>query len=40
MDTPAVGVAGVWINGVRSIGADGVVADCGRPGKLLRDFAD
>jgi hypothetical protein len=40
MDTAALGVAGVWVNGVRTVGADGVLADCGRPGKLLRDFAD
>jgi N-acyl-D-amino-acid deacylase len=40
MDTPALGVSGVWVNGVRTVGAAGVVASCGRPGRLLRDFAD
>ncbi|HUA50817.1 MAG TPA: amidohydrolase family protein [Candidatus Sulfotelmatobacter sp.] len=40
MDTAALGVSGVWVNGVRTVGPDGVLAACGRPGKLLRDFAD
>jgi N-acyl-D-aspartate/D-glutamate deacylase len=40
MDTAATGVTGVWVNGVRTVDADGVRAACGRPGKLLRDFAD
>jgi N-acyl-D-aspartate/D-glutamate deacylase len=39
MDTEAHGVEGVWVNGVRTVGKDGPVASCGRPGKLLRDFA-
>jgi N-acyl-D-amino-acid deacylase len=39
LDTPAVGVRGVWINGVRVIDAHGRVAECGRPGRVLRDFA-
>ena len=39
LDTPAVGLHGVWINGVRTFDADGVVPDCGRPGQVLRDFA-
>ncbi|MBV8890117.1 MAG: amidohydrolase family protein [Alphaproteobacteria bacterium] len=39
MDTPAVGLAGVWVNGVRTLDEGGRVKDCGRPGKLLRDFA-
>jgi len=38
LDTPAVGVHGVWVNGVRTVNEHGVVADCGRPGRVLRDF--
>jgi len=40
MDTAALGVAGVWVNGIRTVGEAGVLAACGRPGQLLRDFAD
>ena len=40
LDTPAVGLHGVWINGQRTVGPDGIAADCGRPGQVLRDFAD
>ena len=40
LDTPAVGLHGVWINGRRTVGPDGIAADCGRPGRVLRDFAD
>ena len=39
LDTPAVGLHGVWVNGVRTVNEDGVVADCGRPGRVLRDFS-
>jgi N-acyl-D-amino-acid deacylase len=39
MDTAAQGVEGVWVNGARTVGADGPLATCGRPGKLLREFA-
>jgi N-acyl-D-amino-acid deacylase len=38
LDTPAVGVHGVWVNGVRTVNERGVVTDCGRPGHVLRDF--
>jgi N-acyl-D-amino-acid deacylase len=38
LDTPAVGVQGVWVNGVRTVDARGVVAACGRPGRVLREF--
>jgi N-acyl-D-aspartate/D-glutamate deacylase len=38
LDTPAVGLHGVWVNGVRTADARGVVKDCGRPGRLLREF--
>jgi len=38
LDTPAVGLHGVWVNGVRTADASGVIADCGRPGRLLKEF--
>jgi N-acyl-D-aspartate/D-glutamate deacylase len=38
LDTPAVGVHGVWVNGVRVANETGVIADCGHPGRVLRDF--
>ncbi len=38
LDTPAVGLHGVWVNGVRTVDAKGVIADCGRPGRLLKEF--
>jgi hypothetical protein len=28
----------VWINGTRVVDERGPMADCGRPGKLLREF--
>jgi N-acyl-D-aspartate/D-glutamate deacylase len=40
VDTPALGLHGVWVNGVRAVNDEGPIADCGRPGKLMRDFAD
>lgn len=40
IDTPAVGLEGVWVNGVRTVDASGNIDDCGTPGHLLRDFAD
>ncbi len=39
LDTPAVGVHGVWVNGVRTVDERGIVRDCGRPGQVLREFA-
>jgi N-acyl-D-amino-acid deacylase len=39
LDTPGIGVHGVWVNGVRTADEGGVRADCGRPGRVLRDFA-
>ena len=39
LDTPAVGVHGVWVNGVRTADASGVIADCGRPGRVLKEFS-
>jgi N-acyl-D-amino-acid deacylase len=40
VDTPASGLHGVWVNGLRAVNEEGPIADCGRPGKLMRDFAD
>jgi N-acyl-D-aspartate/D-glutamate deacylase len=39
LDTPAVGLHGVWVNGVRTVDERGLRADCGRPGQVLRDFS-
>ena len=39
IDTPAAGVHGVWVNGARVVDERGPIRDCGRPGKLLREFA-
>jgi N-acyl-D-aspartate/D-glutamate deacylase len=39
LDTPALGVHGVWVNGVRTVDERGVREECGRPGQVLRDFA-
>jgi N-acyl-D-aspartate/D-glutamate deacylase len=39
LDTPAVGLHGVWVNGVRTADERGVRPDCGRPGRVLRHFA-
>jgi N-acyl-D-aspartate/D-glutamate deacylase len=40
LDTAGVGVHGVWVNGVRTVGERGLLTSCGRPGRVLRDFAD
>jgi N-acyl-D-aspartate/D-glutamate deacylase len=39
VDTPALGLHGVWINGKRVVNESGPIPDCGRPGKLMREFA-
>jgi N-acyl-D-aspartate/D-glutamate deacylase len=39
VDTPAVGLHGVWVNGERAVDEQGPRRDCGTPGRLLRDFA-
>ncbi len=39
LDTPAVGVHGVWVNGVRTVNEAGVIPTCGRPGRVLREFS-
>jgi len=39
LDTPAVGLHGVWVNGVRTVDDGGaIIPQCGRPGRLLREF--
>jgi N-acyl-D-aspartate/D-glutamate deacylase len=38
IDTPAVGLHGVWVNGVRIVDERGPVAAAGRPGRVLRSF--
>ncbi|NKB57597.1 MAG: amidohydrolase family protein [Alphaproteobacteria bacterium] len=41
IDTPAIGLHGVWVNGIRTVDEAGDnLKDCGTPGQLLRDFAD
>jgi N-acyl-D-aspartate/D-glutamate deacylase len=40
IDTAAVGLEGVWVNGVRTVTDGANLADCGTPGHLLRDFTD
>ncbi len=40
IDTPAVGLHGVWVNGVRTADGNGNLQDCGTPGQLLRDFSE
>lgn len=39
LTTPAVGLHGVWVNGVKVADASGALPGCGRPGRVLRDFA-
>jgi N-acyl-D-aspartate/D-glutamate deacylase len=39
IDTPALGLHGVWVNGVRAVDEKGPIRECGRPGKLMREFA-
>jgi len=36
--TPPVGLRGVWVNGRRAIDEQGKRLDCGKPGRLLREF--
>jgi hypothetical protein len=38
VDTPAVGLHGVWVNGTRVVDEKGPIRDCGHPGKLMREF--
>ncbi|MBL8673973.1 MAG: amidohydrolase family protein [Rhodospirillales bacterium] len=39
LSTTAVGLRGVWVNGVRVADGDGLRRNIGRPGKVLRRFA-
>jgi N-acyl-D-aspartate/D-glutamate deacylase len=39
LDTGALGVHGVWVNGQRVADADGLLAEAPRAGRLLTDFA-
>jgi N-acyl-D-aspartate/D-glutamate deacylase len=39
IDTPSTGLHGVWVNGVRVVDETGPIADAGRPGRLMREFA-
>jgi len=38
VDTAAVGLHGVWVNGVRVVNESGPLRDAGRPGRLMRQF--
>jgi N-acyl-D-aspartate/D-glutamate deacylase len=39
LTTAAIGVHGVWVNGVRIVGRDGALGKRELPGRLLREFA-
>ena len=39
LHTNAIGVHGVWVNGVKVVDANGMLAQPGRPGVLMREFA-
>jgi hypothetical protein len=36
--TPALGVAGVWVNGVRVVDHNGLVSEAPRAGQIIREF--
>ena len=38
VDIPPTGATGVWVNGQRVVGKNGPIADCGKPGMLIRAF--
>jgi N-acyl-D-amino-acid deacylase len=38
IDTPGVGVHGVWVNGKRVVDEHGPLREAGRPGRLMREF--
>jgi N-acyl-D-aspartate/D-glutamate deacylase len=40
IDTPAIGLHGVWVNGARVFEDGKRIDDCGHPGALIRDFKD
>jgi len=39
VDTPALGLHGVWVNGVRVVDERGPISGSGRPGQVMREFA-
>ena len=39
LTTDALGVQGVWVNGVRTVDERGPLMEAGRPGRVLRSFA-
>lgn len=39
LSTPALGVAGVWVNGVRVADGDGLLGETPRAGEIIRNFA-
>jgi len=38
VDTRALGLHGVWVNGTQVVDERGPIADAGRPGRLMREF--
>ncbi len=38
VDTPALGLHAVWVNGMQVVDEYGPIADAGRPGRLMREF--
>jgi len=38
VDTAAIGLHGVWVNGTQVVDERGPIADAGKPGRLMREF--
>ncbi len=38
VDIPPLGLKGVWVNGQRVVSESGPIANCGKPGELIRHF--
>ncbi len=38
VDIPPLGLKGVWVNGQRVVSESGPIANCGKPGELIRRF--
>ena len=38
VDIPPMGLKGVWVNGQRVVNESGPIANCGKPGALIRHF--
>jgi N-acyl-D-amino-acid deacylase len=38
VDIPPIGLKGVWVNGQRVVSESGPIANCGKPGALIRQF--